>query len=160
MQLARREISLGDARLLAAELDARYRGPELTLRPLVAPPSLHDPRGMDFKVQLLCHPVGTVEIPPERHKDGMRVLTFTDIVAAMDGPTLHTPRFGLSKPGQWTWGPTISSLEDSWNAPDGQSATLTVSVGGYERTLDIPARYDHVGSCDSHCAPVLLVGEG
>lgn len=142
------EQLLNGAGVWGIELEPKFRVLGFTIEPAadtaiaISGTALADPL-----LQLACFPVSTILGSLRQNTaDGVTVLRFTeaqliDVVAAFDGAELSSPIFGRPEPRPGTWAPTYS-LEGRSSAPDGVSATITVSLRRDDLALDLFARFD------------------
>lgn len=148
-EVAALELPLDAAALLGAELEPRYRVLALTVEPK---PDRYvwQPRPHDLRLQVLASPVSTMLVALRRTgADGQReLLTFADeqlvdVVAALDGPELAGPVFGLPEPRPGEWAPRFS-LAGRSSAGDGTSRTLRLELEHEDLSLGLFARFDQV----------------
>jgi len=146
------------------ELEPRFRvlgvtvEPERTRRDATALASRPDG---DTRLQLACFPVSTIlGSLRQTTATGVTVMRFTeqqlvDVVAAFDGAILSSPIFAQPEPRPGLWGPSFS-LEGRSTAPDGVSATITMSLRRDDLALDLFARFDEWRLLDASGEPVRL----
>ncbi|MEX2532426.1 MAG: hypothetical protein WD360_00510 [Nitriliruptoraceae bacterium] len=156
------EQLLNGAAVWGIELEPKFRVLGLTLEPVTD--TTQTALGTDLRdtrLQLACFPVSTILGSLRQNTtDGVTVLRFTeaqlvDVVAAFDGAELSSPIFGRPEPRPATWAPTFS-LEGRSSAPDGVSATITVSLRRGDLALDLFARFDEWRLLDATGQPVNL----
>jgi hypothetical protein len=157
--LAWLEPVLDGAALLGVELEPRFRVLAVTVEP--EPERYVWEERDDRRLQVLCHPVSTILASLRRESDGQRQLLafeedqLVDVVAALGGPALSAPLFGLPEPRPGEWGPRFS-LEGRSTAPDGTGRTLTLSVATDDARFDLFARFDVIDLKDADGDPLAL----
>lgn len=155
------EQRLDGAAVLGIELEPKFRVLGLTLEPTVETTTAHDEDVGDRRLQLACFPVSTIlGSLRQSTADGITVLRFSeaqlvDVVAAFDGASLSSPIFGRPEPRPGSWAPTFS-LEGRSTAPDGVTATITVSLRRDDLALDLFARFDEWRLLDATGEPVRV----
>lgn len=155
------EQRLDGAAVLGIELEPKFRVLGLTLEPTVETTAAHGEDVGDRRLQLACFPVSTI-LGSLRQSTaaGITVLRFSeaqlvDVVAAFDGASLSSPIFGRPEPRLGSWAPTFS-LEGRSTAPDGVTATITVSLRRDDLALDLFARFDEWRLLDATGEPVRV----
>lgn len=155
------EQRLDGAAVLGIELEPKFRVLGLTLEPTVETTTAHGEDVGDRRLQLACFPVSTIlGSLRQSTADGITVLRFSeaqlvDVVAAFDGASLSSPIFGRPEPRPGSWAPTFS-LEGRSTAPDGVTATITVSLRRDDLALDLFARFDEWRLLDATGEPVRV----
>lgn len=156
------EHHLLGAAVLGIELEPKFRVLGVTFERAVDPSFFALPGGKpDLRLQLACFPVSTIlGSLRQAGAQGITVLRFTevqlvDVVAAFDGATVASPMFGQPEPRPGLWAPTFS-LEGRSTAPDGVSATITVSLRHDNLSFDLFARFDEWRLLNAAGEPVNL----